>query len=173
MRTSTISVSEEIYRQVREFLFYEAELLDEERFREWLELLTDDVEYLMPVRVTRDRGGGPGFLDDMFHYEENKYRLTKRIERLETGSAWAEDPPSRTRHVISNIRVAPGDRDDEVKVRSYLILYRTRGDDPRYDILSAERKDVLRQVDGEWKLARRVVHLDQATITTHNLSILF
>jgi len=164
-------ISDQLYRQVTELLFHEAELLDEERLREWLGFLADDVEYLMPVRVTRERGAGSGFLDNMFHFEEDKYRLTKRVERLETGYAWSDNPPSRTRHLVSNIRIEPGDNEDELKVKSYLILYRTRGDDYHHDMLSAERRDVLRRVNGNWKLARRLILLDQATIATHNLSI--
>ena len=157
--------------EATEFLFHEAELLDEQKFREWLDCLTDDVEYLMPVRITREPGKGPGFSDRMFHFEEDKYRLTKRVERLETGFAWAENPPSRTRHMVSNVRVRETGNENEIEARSYLLLYRTRGDESRYEILSAERQDRLRRVDGRWMLARRLILVDQSTLAVQNLSV--
>ncbi|RMG55093.1 MAG: 3-phenylpropionate/cinnamic acid dioxygenase subunit beta [Acidobacteria bacterium] len=168
-----IEVNEQVYREVRDFLLREAELLDNGAYRDWLGCLTEDIRYQVPVRVTRDRGVESEFVSEMGHLDEDHVSLEMRIMRLETEYAWAEDPPSRTRHFVSNIRVEPGDRDDEVKVKSNLLLYRTRGDDPHYDLLSAERHDVLRRINSQWKLARRLVLLDQTTIGTHNLSILF
>src|SRR5713226_2616557 len=162
---------EELYREVKTTLLLEAELLDDGRLREWLDLLTDNVAYRMPVRVTRQRAAGSEFVENMTHLEEDRHTLELRIRRLEVGPAWAEDPPSRTRHFVSNVRVTPGERDDEVQVKSNPLLYRSRGDSPQHDLLSAERRDVLRRVDGRWKLARRLVLLDQSTVATHNLSM--
>ena len=146
-----LETSVETYWEVYSFLMHEAELLDERRERDWLELFTDDAEYLMPVRVNRERGEGDGFSEEAFYFEE--------------------DPPSRTRHFVTNVRVAPGEEEDEVAVRSNLLLYRSRGSDPHQDLLSAERKDVLRKEDGQWKLKKRVILLDHSVLTTHNLSI--
>jgi 3-phenylpropionate/cinnamic acid dioxygenase small subunit len=164
-------VAESVRCEVRDFLLLEAEALDEGRFRDWLGMLAEQVDYRMPVRTTRDRRGGPGFATDAFHFAEDRYRLELRVARLETGTAWAEEPPSRTRHFVSNVRVRPGAGADEVHVRSNLLFYRTRGDDRRYDLLSAERQDVLQRVDGGWKLAKRNILLDQTTVATHNLSV--
>lgn len=164
-------LDEQVYREVRDFLHTEAELLDDGRLRDWLDLLTDDVIYRMPVRITRERGAGSEFVDNMTHFEEDRHTLEMRVRRLETHSAWAEDPPSRTRHFVSNIRVHARDKDAGVHVKSNLLLYRNRGDSPHYDLLSAERHDIVRQVEGNWKLARRVILLDQSTVGTLNLSI--
>ena len=128
-------------------------------------------EYVMPVRVNRERGEGDGFSEEAFYFEETRGSLELRVRRLETEYAWAEDPPSRTRHFVTNVRVAPGEEEDEVAVRSNLLLYRSRGSDPRHDLISAERKDVLRKEDGQWKLKKRVILLDHSILTTHNLSI--
>lgn len=160
---------EQLKREIDAVLLLEAELLDDNRLRDWLGLLADDVEYYMPVRATRERGAGSEFVD-MAHFEENRDQLELRVRRLETSTVWAEDPPSRTRHFISNIRVAP-EGPDAARVKSNLLLYRTRGDSPSHDLLSAERQDVWRRVDGAWKLARRTILLDQSTVATHNLSI--
>jgi 3-phenylpropionate/cinnamic acid dioxygenase small subunit len=164
-------VAEELRVQIRDFLLLEAELLDDGRFREWLELLAPEVDYHMPVRTTRDRRSGTGFAPDAFHFAENRHRLELRVARLESGSAWAEEPPSRTRHFVSNVRVRAGASPDEVEARSNLLFYRTRGDSRNYDLLSAERHDRLQRVSGAWKLTKRNILLDQTTVSTHNLSI--
>ncbi|HZC18923.1 MAG TPA: aromatic-ring-hydroxylating dioxygenase subunit beta, partial [Rubrobacteraceae bacterium] len=68
-------------------------------------------------------------------------------------------------------RVASGEEEDEVAVRSNLLLYRSRGSDPRHDLISAERKDLLRKEDDRWKLKKRMILLDHSVLTTHNLSV--
>ena len=166
-----LQTSPETYWEVYSFLMDEAEMLDDHREREWLELFTDDAEYLMPVRVTRERGEGDGFSEDSNYFEETRGSLELRVRRLETEYAWAEDPPSRTRHFVTNIRVAEGEEEDEVAVKSNLLLYRSRGSDPEHDLISAERRDVLRKEEGQWKLRRRVILLDHSVVTTHNLAV--
>jgi 3-phenylpropionate/cinnamic acid dioxygenase small subunit len=164
-------VAEQVRCEVRDFLLLEAEALDEGRFRDWLDMLAAQVDYRMPVRTTRDRRGGAGFSTDSFHFAEDRHRLEVRVARLESGSAWAEEPPSRTRHFVSNVRVRAGSSADEVQVRSNLLFYRTRGDARQHDLLSAERQDVLQRAAGAWKLAKRNILLDQTTVATHNLSV--
>jgi 3-phenylpropionate/cinnamic acid dioxygenase small subunit len=155
---------------VSEFLFLEAELIDDGRFDEWLELLADDLEYQVPVRLTRERATRQDVSTEMFHLDETKATLRTRIARLKTEFAWAEDPPSRTRHFVSNVRVRPAG-EDEIEVRSNVLIYRNRGSDPTHDLLSGERHDLLRRSGDGWLLARRCVVLDQATIGTRNLGI--
>lgn len=166
-----LETSVETYWEAYSFLMREAELLDEHREREWLDLFTDDAEYLMPVRVNRERGEGDGFSEEAYYFEETRGSLELRVRRLETAYAWAEDPPSRTRHFVTNVRVSEGEEEDEVVVRSNLLLYRSRGSDPRQDFISAERKDTLRKEDGQWRLKKRVILLDHSVLMTHNLSI--
>jgi 3-phenylpropionate/cinnamic acid dioxygenase small subunit len=114
----------EVIREVEQFLYWEARLLDERRFHEWLELLTDDLHYWMAGRSNRylrvskaiaildpERYTEEGLTkeDELAILDETKETLDRRVARLETGMAWAEDPPSCTRHMISNIEVEPGD----------------------------------------------------------------
>ena len=108
----------ELYYEVTNLLHYEAFLLDNRRYEEWLDLLTDDIVYRMPVRVTREVRDGFDVVDDMAYFEESKVSLTTRVKRLRTTSAWAEDPPPRTRHLITNIMIEERMKDDELKVRS-------------------------------------------------------
>ncbi|RDI94794.1 aromatic-ring-hydroxylating dioxygenase subunit beta [Meiothermus sp. QL-1] len=160
-------------------LYQEAELLDEGRYREWLGLLAEDVRYQVPVRVTKERGpegGVSGVMEGMCHLDEDYTSLEMRVARLETGFAWAEDPPSRLRHFVTNVRIGepkPTPLGEEAEVRSNLLIFRSRWDRPDYTLLAAERRDVWRQVDGGWRLARRTVILDSATLPTHNLSFFF
>lgn len=161
----------ETFNEVLDFIYREAEILDERRHTEWLALLTADVRYVVPVRVTSAHSLADSTLEDMAHFDEDRYSLTKRVERFETGHAWAEDPPSRTRRHITNIRCFEGDAEGEVIVRSNLLLFRSRGDLHEHDLLSATRTDVLRR-DGEgFKLARRLVLLDESVLRTQNLAV--
>ena len=93
-----------------QFLVEEAALLDAADYAGWLDLLTEDIRYVMPVRVTTARGAGFDSLADMDHFDEDMYSLRKRVQRLATDHAWTEDPPSRTRHFVTNVRTFRGRR---------------------------------------------------------------
>src|SRR5262245_23698029 len=94
----------EIWFAAQRFLIHEAELLDDGRLREWLDLLGEDIRYQIPIRITRERSAATELGDVGFHMDEDKGMLTTRIHRLETEYAWAEDPPSRTRRYVTNVR---------------------------------------------------------------------
>jgi len=160
----------ELEREVAEFFYREAELLDSNGLEQWLELLTEDVKYEMPVRLTRERGQ-PDISSQMGHFSEDHRSLELRVKRLGTDFGWAENPPSRTRRFISNIRVENTSKLDEVKARSYFLLYRSRGSSTQVDLISGERQDLLRKLDGRWKLASRLIIVDQAVLGTRNLAI--
>ena len=159
--------------QVEDLLYEEAELLDNRQFRQWLELLTDDFHYWMPVRDNRvgdtveDELSKPG---QTAFFDDTKKTLTMRIDRLETGQAWAETPPSRTRHIVSNVRVRPIDGSDELEVQSNFFTYRTRLERDE-DFYVGTRRDILRRVDGNLRFASRTIILDQAVLKAKNISI--
>ena len=105
--------SDPVHQAAHQFLVEEAALLDAADYAGWLALLCEDIRYLMPVRVTTARGSDFDSLAGMAHFDENLYALRKRVERLATDHAWTEDPPSRTRHFVSNVRTfAAGDVGD-------------------------------------------------------------
>jgi len=166
-----MAVAAQVREEVLEFLYREAELVDAGRLEDWLTLLTDDVRYRMPVRLTRERGAEPDRSDQMQFFWDDRTTLELRVRRLATDFAWAEDPPSRTRHFISNVRVEQGADPRELNVRSNVLIYRNRGDLADYELLSGERRDVLRSADGGWKLARREFLVDQAVLGSKNLAI--
>ncbi|MGW5518146.1 aromatic-ring-hydroxylating dioxygenase subunit beta [Nocardia africana] len=171
MNTQTV-IADASVREITEWLFMEAELLDAGKYREWLGLITEDLSYVVPLRVTREREAETDIIKGMSHMDDDADSMEMRVLRLETEYAWAEDPPSRSRHFVTNVRVAQGDSEDEFKVASNLLLYRTRGDEPTYDVLSGERRDVIRRVGDGFRLAGRVVLLDQTTVMTHNLALI-
>lgn len=161
-----------LLRSIEQFLYVESELLDDHRHREWLGLLTDDIIYRAPVRTTRRSDGR---VDDerMFWFDETRGSLELRVRRLETDVSWAEEPPSRTRRIVSNVRVRPGPDEETVAVRSNLLCFRNRGERPDSELIAAERHDVLRDVDGSWRLARREIRFDHGTLASKNLALLF
>jgi len=176
-----------LIRDVEQFLYREARLLDDRRFRDWLELFTDDVRYWMTSRTNRypknskaiaildpDRyvEDDIGADDELAILDESKETLTARVNRLDTGMAWAEDPPSRTRHLIMNIEVEPSDNDAEVKVYCNFVVYRSRGETEQ-DFYVGGRQDVLRSIAGSWKIASRRLVLDQNVLTAKNVSVFF
>jgi len=163
------------------------DLLDEGRFHDWLELFTDDVRYWMPVRTTRyprrsraivpldpDRGGDEELSKDgeLGIFDESKETLSRRVARLDTGMAWAEDPPSRTRHLVSNVEVEPAEVPGELSVFSNFVVYRTRGETEQ-DFYVGARRDTLRRVEDAWRIARRTIILDQNVLLAKNVSIFF
>jgi biphenyl 2,3-dioxygenase beta subunit len=160
--------------EVEEFLFMEADLLDSRRYDDWLAVLADDIHYWMPIRRTTTareveleftKPGGMAFFDD------DKTVLTLRIQRLSVGRAWAEDPPSRTRRLVTNVRLLSVDG-DEINVGCNFKLYRTRLNSEE-DSWIGRREDLLRRVDGGFKLARRHIFLEQTVILSQNMSSLF
>lgn len=161
---------EEHYR-VSMFLHHEAELLDEHRYPEWLELLSEDVRYRMPVRPTVGRGEQGDVLGGMDHFDEDHFGLRKRVERLVGSHAWTEDPPSRTRRFVTNIRALDAGG-GELSVRSYILLFRSRLDVRPPEWISAERKDVLRPRADGYRIASREIQVDEAVLRTQNLAIL-
>jgi ethylbenzene dioxygenase subunit beta len=170
-------VSHELTHELTEWLHDEATLLDEGRLEDWLELLTDDVRYQVPIRIHKEVTDGSrvtGVQTDAFHLDEDRVSLQMRVDRIETGFAWAEEPPSRLRHHITNVRVRrPAGQDDELRVRSNVLIYRGRWDRPEHDLMSAERWDTFRREGDAWKLARRWVILDSTTIPMLNLTFFF
>ncbi|WP_050385501.1 3-phenylpropionate/cinnamic acid dioxygenase subunit beta [Bradyrhizobium pachyrhizi] len=166
---------------VEDFYYHEADLLDDRRFRDWLELLTDDIGYFMPIRrnvkfgqqAAREntkRGEGISWFD------EDKWTLTKRVEQILTGVHYAEEPLSRITHMVSNVQIK-GARPDieaarELDVTSRFLVYQNRVEYETY-IFVGRRNDTLRLTDDGWKIARREILLEQNILLAKNLTTFF
>lgn len=158
------------YDAVMAFLNDEAEALDGYRFEEWLQMLAPDIEYRMPVRLDRLPKDGTGFVYEMEFMNDDLASLQTRVKRLGTKQAWAEQPVSRTRHLVTNVRVHRTEADDQLEVLSSFMVTRQRWDLP-YDLFTGERHDTLRRESGALRLSRRIVYFDQTELLSHNLSI--
>jgi 3-phenylpropionate/cinnamic acid dioxygenase small subunit len=167
-------MNHDLRHAVEDFFYCEAELLDDRRLRDWLDLLTEDVHYWMPVRHNplersadlNDELSKPG---EVYYFNDTKNTLKVRVERVYATTAWAEMPPSRTRHLVSNIRVKQ-DSGSEIEVQSNFLCYRTRMEKDQ-DLFVGTRHDLLRRADDNFQIARRKIILDQANLAAKNISI--
>jgi 3-phenylpropionate/cinnamic acid dioxygenase small subunit len=166
------SVRQALWFELMQFYIREAWLLDERKFDEWLELFTDDVLYFMPRRknvLRRELERELTPQGDLAILEEDKRYLAMRVARLETGMAWAEDPPSRTRHLVGNLMATLRDN-GEVEAKTAFLVYRSHLEID-HQLLSGCREDRLRKVEGAWKVTRRTIVLDANVLLDKNLSV--
>jgi 3-phenylpropionate/cinnamic acid dioxygenase small subunit len=172
----------DIHFEVEQFYYEEAELLDDGRFADWLDLLAEDLDYWMPTRTNRLRRQQALSIaarGEAAFYDETKESLAWRIRRFESGMAWAEDPPSRTRHLITNVVVHHIDPDvqsgfsaDDLAVRSAFLVYRNRLEHEE-NVFAGRRIDTLRRTEQRLQVARRVILLDQNVLQAKNISTFF
>ena len=168
----TVTPAQALWLDLMAFYTREAWLLDDRRFKEWLDLFTDDVLYFIPRRknvLRRESHREVTALGDLALVEDDRQYLEMRVARLDTGMAWGEDPPSRTRHLIGNL-VVEATAGGEVKARTAFLVYRSHLETD-HQLLSGSREDVLRRDKGAWKVARRTIVLDANVLLDKNLSI--
>jgi ethylbenzene dioxygenase subunit beta len=160
------------YVRCADFLDDEAAALDDNRLDDWLSMLHPDIDYRVPIRLSRERAAGVVVSVEGYHFLEDLHTLRTRVERLATDYAWAEDPPTRMRRFVTGVRVFSIAEAEHLAVSSNLLFYRERSDNPRGELISARREDVLAQQGDDLTLLRRFVLLDHTVIGTHNLSML-
>jgi 3-phenylpropionate/cinnamic acid dioxygenase small subunit len=168
-----VPVGSPSYNQIVEYLYEEASLLDQIRLQEWAATLATDLVYTAPLRETRGMSHQAAtYVRSVQHFHDDYRSVMGRIMRLTgTKSAWAEDPPSRTRRLVTNVLVHTTAKAEEFAVVSYLLVTRSRFNFDEFDLISCERHDVLRRDGASFKLARREILLDQAVLGTANLAI--
>jgi 3-phenylpropionate/cinnamic acid dioxygenase small subunit len=167
-------VGSELQYSVEQFLYLEADLMDDWKLEEWIELIADDFYYFVPTRQNRlSRELSKEFSDEksVAYFREDRPSLVRRIEKLHTGMAWAETPPSRVRHLITNVRIRPSETAGEYQVDSSFYIFRSRME-LEIDHLVGRRYDVLRQTEtvAKWQIASRKVTLDVATMPNKNIT---
>jgi 3-phenylpropionate/cinnamic acid dioxygenase small subunit len=167
----TLPFGDDRHLLAHQWIVDEAYVLDHQDYTAWLDLLTEDIHYYMPVKVTTALGAGFDTAPGMAHFDENKYSLSRRVARFATEHAWTEDPPSRLRHYVTNVRTFATDSADELVVDSAVLLFRSRGDVREHALVSAGREDLLRKEGQVWRLARRHIGVDESVIRMQNLAI--
>lgn len=108
--------------EVEDFLFHEADLLDNWKLNEWLALYSKDAEYEVPS-TDLPRDASPA--ESLFYIADDYPRLEQRVIRLGKKSMHSEYPRSKTRHLVSNVRLL-GEEGGEIKVTAAFIVYRTK-----------------------------------------------
>jgi 3-phenylpropionate/cinnamic acid dioxygenase small subunit len=174
--TSTAAVSADEYTQICQFLAREARLLDQNRLWEWFELLAEDFRSEVPIRVTLPRAASEKdhlaeFKTGVYHAQDTKGSARVRIQRLFSGYAWAEDPPSRTVRSVGSVEATARGSGGEYEVWSALLLYRERGLEPDHQFISANRTDVLRRTSTDLEIVDRKVWLAHTIVDTPNLGL--
>jgi len=167
-------------QEIAEFLYAEAELLDERCYDEWLALLADDIRYWMPMRRNVKYGDTTREFTrettEISWFDEGKETLTRRVKQIQTGIHWAEEPQSRIAHLVSNVQLLEAtpspDAPREVTAKCRFLVYRNRVE-TETDFLVGKREDVLRRVADGWQIARRKIILDQNVLLTKNLTFFF
>jgi p-cumate 2,3-dioxygenase beta subunit len=141
--------------EIEDFLFAEAELLDDWDLDTWITLYTDDCRYVIPCNDTPD--GDPD--RDLVLIDDDALRLRLRVDRLNSRRAHREYPHSATSHQISNVRLRPVE-DGELPVAAEFVVWRFRGE--RSYIYTGRYQYRLRLVDGRFKIAskRCVLRMD-------------
>ncbi|MER7681609.1 aromatic-ring-hydroxylating dioxygenase subunit beta [Streptomyces sp. NPDC096934] len=172
------TTSLELQHRVQQFLYAEAELLDDHRYEEWLALWTQDAHYWIPTRMTRtvrERHQELSPLGAGAHVSDDHEQLRGRIRRITSGIQWSEEPPSRTRRLLTNIRVDEG-ADGELAVRTNFWVYRSRLE-RHQDWFAGERFDVLRPAEEgsryPYRIADRKIVFEQTTLLAPSVSIFF
>jgi ethylbenzene dioxygenase beta subunit len=159
--------------EIEQFLYREARLLDEERYEEWLGLMAPDIHYWMPgiqARFRDDKSAGP-LIDQMAYYDDDLLNLRRRVTRFMHATAWAEDPRTRTCHIINNIEVELTANTHEIRVYSTFVNCRGRNETEE-TWLAGRRTDLIRRGDdGRLQLARRDIRITQTVMLAKNLNV--
>jgi 3-phenylpropionate/cinnamic acid dioxygenase small subunit len=171
----------QLREEIEDFLYLEADLLDQRRFNEWLDLLAEDLVYFMPMRrnvkfgqhaARENTRQGEG----ISWFDEDKWTLGKRVEQILTGVHYAEEPLSRVTHMVSNVRlldVRPSlDEAQQVTAGSRFLVYQNRVEYETFTFVG-RRTDELRRAGTSWQIARREIILEQNVLQAKNLSIFF
>lgn len=138
--------------EVEDFLYHEAALLDAWKLDEWLELLTEDATYRVPSNDRPDSDPRTA----LFMIADDIRRIRARVTRLKDPHAHAEHPRSRTRRMITNVRITEA---SPLRVEANFVVYRFRGNDDMREYVGRYRY-TLEKRDGRLKIASREAILD-------------
>jgi 3-phenylpropionate/cinnamic acid dioxygenase small subunit len=184
--TEIAGVDPALQLALEQFYYREARFLDNRQYRQWLALVTEDIRYCVPARVNvqvdnRDRGEESMLavereLEDAGSMgcplrEETYIHLSLRVDRAYKINSWAENPPARTRRIIGNVELVEGSATGYRTLSNFHLYYARPGSSSV--VFSGQRRDLLRAIDGGFRLAEREVVLDYADITLPTAGLLF
>jgi benzoate/toluate 1,2-dioxygenase beta subunit len=146
-----------------DFLYHEAALLDQRRFDEWLELYADDALYWVP------QGEDPDPARSVSIAYDDRRRLHERVVRLTSGFAYSQDPPSRTCHVIGNVRQT-GESDGALEIASAQIVAEVRRN--TQNLFAGQVEHHLVPDGDSFRIRRKVVRLVNSDVPLGNVTFL-
>lgn len=165
------TVAAETQHAVEQFLYREADLLDRFELEPWLDLLDEDIILRVPIRTARHPGSErPEFSEESNYLREDYGMIRERVGRLAKEYAWSENPRSRVRHVIGNVRILDA-TGDTLTVANNQHVFRSYGDTADHDMISAQRHTTLRDNGGNYRITDRTVYLDHSILNTKNLTL--
>lgn len=164
-----------LQREVEDFFALEAECLDERRFDDWLEMLSEDIRYFMPMarnvsfedvanEYTREQS-------DANWFDDGKAELRSRVAQIQSGDHWAEEPRSRTTHFVAGVRVADADA-ETITVKSRFVVCQNRLASD-IDVFIGKRVDRLVRHQQSFLVAHRTIVLDQNVLLSKYLTTFF
>ncbi|GAB3045565.1 aromatic-ring-hydroxylating dioxygenase subunit beta [Stenotrophomonas tumulicola] len=147
--------------EIEDLLYHEAELLDTWKLKEWLALFTEDGTYYVPsTDLSRDASSDTS----LFYIADDPVRLRERVVRLMKKTAHAEWPRSRTRHLVSNVRVL-AEGDGEIKAAAAFATWRMKHGNTDVYIGSSHYR--LRRIDGGLRIVEKRIFLDLESLRPH------
>jgi 3-phenylpropionate/cinnamic acid dioxygenase small subunit len=167
--------------EIENYFYEEADLLDQRKYSQWLDLLHEDIHYWVPLLRNVKYGtheeaeqtsaqGGISWMD------EGKTTLTQRVQQIETGLHWAEEPLSRISHLVTNLRISAveGGWENPVAVNTIcrFLIYKNRVE-TETDFFVGKREDRLVRDEKGWKIIKRKVILDQNVLLAKNMTFFF
>jgi 3-phenylpropionate/cinnamic acid dioxygenase small subunit len=168
-------VSDRLYREVSEFLFREAQLLDNGKFKDWLELLSEEIRYRLvasSLSMSGPRAGNTA--NETVLMDENLGSFKVRVQQLTTPAyTIAENPRTCNRRFITNILVDEVADDGLVQVHSNALVYRSHGSLMEPRVFSMARRDSLKWVERKLRLVRRDAQLDESVVGVRNIAVFF
>lgn len=159
----------DLLQELEAFYRREVLLLQDRRYREWLDTMDPAVSYRVPV-TTSTMDGLVTREDELGYYDEDFELLKARVAKLESKQSWVEQPPSRLRYFVQVVE-AVREHDGTVVARSNLLLLQVRWNMEQQ--FSGERSDVLVSSEGGFRLRKRRVVLDRQLLGKQGLSVFF
>jgi 3-phenylpropionate/cinnamic acid dioxygenase small subunit len=166
----------ELTFRIQQFLYLEADLLDNREYDEWLSLLHPDVRFFVPLVRNVPRARDTEFTAerlDMAWMDEGYETISKRVSQIKTNIHWAEEPPSRVSHLVTNTRIVGVDDEKDgrrVTAHSRIFVYQNRIDD-EVNMFVGKRADVLVESGDDWLIQHREVRLDQSVLLAKALTV--
>jgi 3-phenylpropionate/cinnamic acid dioxygenase small subunit len=175
LATESIAISEGAHREVAEFLFREASLLDAGQFKEWLGLLADDMHYrLVTPNLSQAKPGARLPEAQTVLLDETYSSFKARVQQLSTPAfTLAENPRPFTRRFITNILLNWGAAAGSIEARYNTLVFRSRGGQMEPHLFSMGRRDILLNIGGQLRVTSREAQLDESIVTARNITALW